>query len=112
MSEKQQTADSTGDESLVPEKILGILGDWQPPTRLPGAHKVETIISTSEFLAAPYESKSGKPATALSTDSVPLIMIDFPSFDQVVSILDKLETRIDTWAVRGRALRDDLQSYR
>lgn len=109
MSEKQQTVESTGDESLVPTKILDILGDWQAPTRLPGARKVETIISTAEFIAAPYESKSGKPATASSTDSVPLIMIDFPSFDQVHdSILDKLEARVDTWAVSGRAIRDDL----
>jgi hypothetical protein len=109
MSEKQTITDITWDECIVSENISDILGYWQPPTRLPGVSKVETIISTAEFLAAPYERKSGKPASALSTDSVPLVLIDFPSFDQVLSILDNLETRIETWAVSGRALRDDLR---
>ncbi|MCS6327589.1 MAG: hypothetical protein H8K06_10945 [Nitrospira sp.] len=37
-------------------------------------------------------------------------MIEFPSFEQVHdSILDRLETRIYTWAAGGRALRDDLR---
>jgi hypothetical protein len=111
MSGKHQSEDSIGDESLVPETILDILGDWQSPTRLPGTRTVETQLRTAEFLTAPYELKSGKPVSNSSTDSVPLIMIEFPSFEQVCSsVLDRLKTRINTWATDGHALRNDLQA--
>ncbi|MFZ5682773.1 MAG: hypothetical protein ACOY91_23830 [Pseudomonadota bacterium] len=90
--------------------LLSILGRWQPPIRKPGVREVETQLRTAEFLVAPYESKSGKPISSTSTDGVPLIMIEFPTFEQVqYSILEVLETRLETWPVSCCALRDDLR---
>ncbi|MET4235189.1 hypothetical protein ABIA85_008497 [Bradyrhizobium sp. LA6.10] len=107
----EETAYDNHDDQTMPDKVpwLSILGAWEPPVRRPGTGQIETHLRTAEFLMAPYECKSGRPATASSPDRVPLIMIDFPTIEQVkTEVLDEVRTKIETLAVNGRALRDDL----
>lgn len=110
MSDKQLVKDGF-EEQVNPESeaLLSILGRWKPPVREPGVRDIEVQLRTAEFFTAPYESKSGKPISSKSIDGVSLIMIEFPTFEQVsCSILDELENRIETRAISCQALRDDL----
>lgn len=110
MSDKQLVKDHF-EEQVNPESeaLLSILGRWKPPVRETGVRNIEVQLRTAEFFTAPYESKSGKPISSKSIDGVPLIMIEFPTFEQVsCSILDELENRIETRAISCQALRDDL----
>lgn len=110
MPDKKSANDDTA-RHVNPESeaLRSILGRWQPPIRETGVPDIEVQLRTAEFFVAPYESKSGKPINSTSIDGVPLIMIDFPTFEQVDDlILGELESRIEPWNISCWALRDDL----